>query len=225
MTVINGARCLVVGSTGGIGVAMAGALIGRGGAVVGVGRSYATQPGVDAYSQADITTSEGREAIVSLVVENGGVDIVVVAAGAVGFGYLAELSDEQVAHIVDLDLIAPLQLVSKLLPHIHDSGCIVFITGAVVDGPVIGMSAYTAAKAGLSAAGAVLRRELRPRKIQVLDARPGHTETALSARSLFGSAPTMKPGMDPGAVAARICEAISNSETELPPPAFMGAAN
>lgn len=225
MTVIEGARCLVIGSTGGVGVAMAGALIGRGGSVMGVGRSYATQPGVAAYSQADITTPDGREAIVKMVVENGGIDIVVVAAGAVGFSYLADISDEQVAHIVDLDLIAPLQLVSKLLPHIHDSGCVVFITGAVVDGPVIGMSAYTAAKAGLSAAAGVLRRELRPRKIQVLDARPGHTETALSSRALFGSAPTMKPGMDPAVVAARICEAISNSESELPPPAFMGAAN
>jgi cyclic-di-GMP-binding biofilm dispersal mediator protein len=225
MTVIDGARCLVVGSTGGIGVAMAGALIGRGGSVVGVGHSYASQPGVDAYIQADIATPAGRAAIVQLVADNGGVDIVVCAAGAVGFGYMADVSQEQLAHIIDLDLTAPLQLVSLLLPHVHDAGCIVFITGAVVDGPVIGMSGYTAAKAGLSAAAKVLRRELRPRKIQVLDARPGHTETALSARALFGSAPTMKPGMDPVAVAARICEAISQSETELPPPAFMGEAH
>jgi cyclic-di-GMP-binding biofilm dispersal mediator protein len=172
-----------------------------------------------------MTSGAGQADIVNLVREMGGVDIVVCAAGAVGFGYLADVPDTDIARIIELNLVAPMQLVSALLPHVHEGGCIAFITGAVVDGPVIGMSGYTAAKAGLSAAAGVLRRELRPRKISVLDARPGHTETALSSRALFGSAPTMKPGMDPTVVAARICEAIITGETELPPPSFVGTAN
>lgn len=223
MQPLSGRRCLVVGSSGGLGVAIAGSLIGRGAEVYATGRSFDTQPMVNRYVRADVTIDEDRGRIVELVSEIGGVDVVVHAAGAVGFGPLAQTEASASHTLIDIDLWAPLALTTEILPHIHDGGSIVFITGAIVDAPMIGTSVYTAAKAGLSAAAGVLRRELRQRKIHVIDARPPHTETGLSSRPLFGVAPTLKPGLAPSEVAERICVALENGETEIAPSAFGSA--
>ena len=113
-----------------------------------------------------------------------------------------------------------MQLISDLSSSIAEGGNITVLTGAVVDVATLGMSTYTAAKSGLSAALAVIRREMRARKITILDARPPHTETGLASRAVFGSAPNLKQGLDPITVARRIVDAIESNESELPPNAF-----
>jgi cyclic-di-GMP-binding biofilm dispersal mediator protein len=169
---------------------------------------------------ADITDASQRARVVELVAEHGGIDGLIVASGEVGFGMHGTLTDADISRIVDVDLTAPLALVNDLLPHVKDNGNITLITGAVVDFPTLGMAVYTAAKAGLSASCAVLRRELRSRKINILDARPPHTETGLATRAIYGEAPKMKEGLAPDVVAQRIVEAIAESETELAPVVF-----
>jgi cyclic-di-GMP-binding biofilm dispersal mediator protein len=69
----------------------------------------------------------------------------------------------------------------------------------------------------------VVRRELRPRRINVIDVRPPHTETGLADRAVFGSAPTFPIGLSPSVVAERIVRGIADGESELAPSAF-GAA-
>jgi cyclic-di-GMP-binding biofilm dispersal mediator protein len=155
-----------------------------------------------------------------MVVDHGGIDGVVVASGVVGFGQHGTLAPGDVARLVDVNTTGPLELVNSLLPHVREGGAIVFITGAVVDFTTIGMAAYTAAKAGLSAACPVLRRELRGRKINVIDARPPHTETGLATRAIYGEAPKMKEGLAPDVVGSRIVDAIANDENELAPVVF-----
>jgi cyclic-di-GMP-binding biofilm dispersal mediator protein len=54
----------------------------------------------------------------------------------------------------------------------------------------------------------------------VMDARPGHTETGLASRPLFGSAPAFPTGMAAEFVASKIVEGILNGATELPSEAF-----
>jgi cyclic-di-GMP-binding biofilm dispersal mediator protein len=171
--------------------------------------------------RADITDAEARNAVVAAVQQMGGVDVVCVVSGVVGFGTHDVVDEDQIMRLIDVDLIAPLQLLKMLSPSISEGGNITVLTGAVVDVPTLGMSAYTAAKSGLSAAAAVIRREMRARKIHVLDARPPHTETGLAHRAVFGSAPNMKQGLDPSAVATRIADAIEANESELPPSAFI----
>jgi cyclic-di-GMP-binding biofilm dispersal mediator protein len=213
MTTLQGSLFLVVGATGGLGSAIARELEARGGYVLRTSRNSADLP-------ADITDASQRAHVVELVAEHGGVDGLIVASGEVGFGMHGTLSGSDISRIVDVDLTAPLALVNDLLPHVKDGGNITLITGAVVDFPTLGMAVYTAAKAGLSASCAVLRRELRSRKINVLDARPPHTETGLATRAIYGEAPKMKEGLAPDVVAQRIVEAIAESETELAPATF-----
>lgn len=206
---ISGKLFLVTGATGGLGSRIAADIEARGG--------YALRT---SGGECDISVAEDRKVITQLVGDHGGVDGVVFASGVVGFGMHGSLADGSVQRLIDVNVTGPLELTNELLPHVHDGGSIVFITGAVVDFTTIGMAAYTAAKAGLSAACPVLRRELRSRKINVIDARPPHTETGLATRAVYGEAPKMKQGLEPEVVAKRIVLAIENDETELAPVVF-----
>lgn len=200
---------LVTGATGGLGASIAAEIEARGG--------YALRT---SGGECDIAVAEDRAAITQLVVDHGGIDGVVFASGIVGFGAHGTLAPGSIQRLVDVDVTGPLELTNDLLPHVRDEGVIVYITGAVVDFTTIGMAAYTAAKAGLSAACPVLRRELRGRKINVIDARPPHTETGLATRAVYGEAPKMKQGLEPEVVARRIVVAVENEESELAPVVF-----
>jgi cyclic-di-GMP-binding biofilm dispersal mediator protein len=192
----------------------------RGGRIIGTTQSAAISDECDAEVQADITTSDGRSRILSAVSQLGGVDVVVIASGVVGFGSHDTVESGDIARLIEVDLIAPLQLLKELSPLISEGGNITALTGAVVDVSTLGMSTYSAAKSGLSAAIAIIRREMRARKITVLDARPPHTETGLATRAVFGNAPALKQGLAPSDVARRIVDAIENNESELAPAAF-----
>ncbi|MFM8390101.1 MAG: SDR family NAD(P)-dependent oxidoreductase [Actinomycetota bacterium] len=200
---------LVTGATGGLGRCIANEIEARGGFVL------RTSGG-----ECDIAEAEDRAVITQMVIDHGGIDGVVFASGVVAFGPHGVLPSGTIQRLFDVNVTGPLELANTLMPQIHDGGSIVFITGAVVDFTTAGMAAYTAAKAGLSAVCPVLRRELRARKINVIDARPPHTETGLATRAIFGEAPKMKQGLDPEVVAKRIVVAIENDEAELAPVVF-----
>lgn len=206
---LSGKIFLVTGASGGLGGGIANAIEARGGYVL------RTTGG-----ECDISVAEDRNVIAQLAVDHGGVDGVIFASGIVGFGAHGMLAPGSVQRLIDVNVTGPLELTNQLIPHIHDGGVIVFITGAVVDFTTVGMAAYTAAKSGLSAACPVLRRELRAKKINVIDARPPHTETGLASRAIYGEAPKMKQGLDPEVVAKRIIDAIVNDENELAPVVF-----
>ena len=206
---LSGKIILVTGATGGLGSGIAAAIEARGGYVL------RTSGG-----ECDIAEAEDRSVITQMVVDHGGIDGLVVASGIVGFGQHGTIASGSVQHLFDVNVTGPLELANDLIPHLRDEGVIVFISGAVVDFTTVGMAAYTAAKAGLSAACPVLRRELRSRKINVIDARPPHTETGLATRAVFGEAPKMKQGLEPEVVAKRIVDAIENDEAELAPVVF-----
>ena len=86
--------------------------------------------------------------------------------------------------------------------------------------PTAGLVSYSAAKAGISAGFRALAREVRPRGISVIDARPPHTETGLAGRPLHGEAPKMRPGLDPGVVVERLVHAIAHDERDVPASSF-----
>ena len=94
------------------------------------------------------------------------------------------------------------------------------ISGVVAEQPMAGLAAYSASKAAIYAFNQAAAKELRRVGIRVIDARPGHTETDLASRAIFGTSPAFPTGMDASAVAARIVEAIQSDERDLPASAF-----
>jgi cyclic-di-GMP-binding biofilm dispersal mediator protein len=98
---------------------------------------------------------------------------------------------------------------------LEPGGFVVNVSGVVAELPTANLVAYSAAKAGISAGYRALAREVRSRKLSVIDLRPPHTETGLAGRSLHGTAPRMPEGLDPAVVARRIVAAIEADEREV----------
>ncbi len=225
---LDGSRVLVLGGSGELGSRIAAELRARGAEVVLAGRdaarlqARATELGGLASVQFDLTEPAHAEHVVGTAVELlGGLDGIVNAAGVVAFGALADLADPVLDQLVAADLVGPIRVIRTALPHL-EGGFVVNITGVVAEAPVAGMAAYSAVKAGLSAASRALARELRRDGVHVLDARPPHTETGLAGRAIDGRAPAMKEGLDPGAVAAAIVAGLAAGERELPAASFSG---
>ena len=181
----------------------------------------AAEVGADVPSvQFDLRQPHHADHVVNTTIDTlGGLDGVVNAAGVVAFGPLEDLDDAALDELVATDLVGPLRVIRTAVPHL-EGGFVVNITGVVADQPMAGLAAYSAVKAGLSAATRALGRELRRQGIQVLDARPPHTETGLAGRSISGTAPAMPAGLDPSIVARVIVDGIANGSRELSADAF-----
>lgn len=224
---LKGTRVLVTGGSGVLGRNIAAELKERGATVVITGRDpgrlheVATQLGADTQSITfDIGVDGHIEHVVSTAVQMmGGLDGVVNAIGVVAFGPLAAINRSALDELSVSNLIGPLKLAQEALPHVQN-GFIVNITGVVAEAPVAGMAAYSAVKAGLSAATVALGRELRRQGILVLDARPPHTETGLAGRPIDGIPPQMPTGLDPKDVARTIVDGIETGKRQLEAKSF-----
>ncbi len=208
---LNGAIVAVVGATGGLGVAIVETLRSRGATVVRAGRRG------DVDVTVDVRDSRSGEALVSHAVEHHGrLDGVIVAAGIVAFGDIGSIDDVVVEELFLTNTMGPVWLAARVENALAEtSGFFVNISGVVAETPMPGMAAYSASKAGASAALLALAKEWRRKKIGVTDVRPPHTETGLASRPLAGTAPKMPDGLEPAVVAERIVAAVEAGEREV----------
>lgn len=216
---LNGQHVVVVGATGVLGGAIAKHLAQRGARVSAIVRDHARLDGasVSQYALADVTNHEAlKTAIASVAPFDGFIN----AAGVVAFGNLADLDDATLAKLFAVNATAPVVMLRECATHLVDGGFIVNISGVVATQPVGGMAAYSASKAAAWAAIVAASREFRRRRVDVIDARPPHTETGLATRAIAGVAPKMPLGLDPDAVARRIVDAIVARERDIPTEAF-----
>jgi short-subunit dehydrogenase len=217
---LSGAVVAVVGATGGMGSALCDALAGRGAVVVRVNRS-----GGDGSDLAiDLRDTTAGDSLVAYVNDrHGRLDGVVVAAGIVAFGDLADTDDIVIEELFLTNTLGPMWLAKRVLPALRETnGFFVNFSGVVAEAPMPGMAAYSASKAAASAATEAIRREFRRMKVSVVDARPPHTETGLATRPVAGEAPKMPLGLEPAAVAERIVTAIEQGHTAVASTDFSG---
>jgi cyclic-di-GMP-binding biofilm dispersal mediator protein len=237
MTELDGSRALVVGATGVLGgliaerLAAAGARLAlsardEGRLAGGAGPAGAAAATVIAV---DLTDDDAPESIVARAVDAlGGLDVIVLAAGVVGFDTAAETAAQDLETLFTVNALAPMRIISAAIPALAESSAagrkpvVLALTGIVAELPTAGLASYSASKAALAAYLTAAGRELRRSGIRLLDAHPGHTETGLAGRPLFGTAPAFPAGHDPAAVADRVVRAIADGETSLPASAFAG---
>jgi cyclic-di-GMP-binding biofilm dispersal mediator protein len=206
MTTLQGAVVLVVGATGGLGSRIAAQLESAGAIVARSSKSA----GYDLREPSVI-----QEVLDGTNAQYGRLDGLVVASGVVAFGAATDLEPATVDELFAVNTISPIQLITQSQPYLAASAregrepFVVTLSGVVAEAPVAGLAAYSASKAGLASFG-----------IRILDARPGHTRTALSEHPIAGSAPRFGAGLDPDVVAARIITAIVDGEKDLPSTAF-----
>ena len=217
-----GKHVVVVGATGVLGTRIAAHLAAAGARVSAIVRDHTRLDGASVfqYALADVTDTAALQTAFASVASVGPLDGVVNATGVVAFGGIGEVDDATLARLFSVNAIAPIVMLRESAAHLIDGGFFVNISGVVATQPVAGMAAYSASKAAAWAAMSAVARELRRRQIDVIDARPPHTETGLASRAIAGVAPKMPVGLTPDAVASRIVAAVIAGERDLPTEAF-----
>ena len=221
----------VVGASGGLGGATSRLLAERGAQVVLAGRDHGRLaalglPPATTTVTLDLRDPTAGDALVAGVRgAHGRLDGVVLAAGVVAFGDLADTDDTVVEELFLTNVLGPLWLTRRVVPLLAESkGFLLNVSAVVAEQPLPGMAAYAATKAALTAADRALTRELRRAGVAVIDARPPHTETGLVTRALAGTAPRLKEGLRPEDVAARLVAAIEAGESEVAAEQFTAGA-
>ncbi|WP_225234695.1 SDR family NAD(P)-dependent oxidoreductase [Klenkia terrae] len=219
---LQGARVWVVGATGVLGGALARGLVDAGAQVAVAGRDpdrlaalAADLGGVPAQGLDVVDVESGRAAAGEAAAALGGLDAVVVASGVVAFGPAADADDAVVEEVFAVNTLGPMSLVRATLPLLTDGGAVVLLSAVVADAPTLHMAEYSASKAALSSWASVLRRELRPRRLAVLDVKPPHVETGLVDRALAGSPPKLPAGFDRQAVVDAVLEGMRTGAKEV----------
>lgn len=211
------ARVLLTGARGGIGQAMAQALLQAGAAVMGVGRSEDPRllPGVE-WVRADLTRDEGIAAVAAAAAA-WRANVVVQAAGVPGFGALAGTSAAQMEAVLQANLLAPMRLSQALLPQLRrlPRAQLVFVGSALGRIGLPGFSVYGASKAGLHGFAEALRRELADSPVRVQILAPRSTRTGFNDAAVEAYNRATGTAMDrPEDVAAALLALIESEAAE-----------
>ncbi len=221
---LAGRSALVAGATGGLGSAIATQLAARGAALTLVARSGDQLDRLPVNGRRlarDLRDPQGcADAVAAAIDHGGGLDIVVNAIGVVAFGSVDELSIDAMEELFMTNTFVPVMLAKAALGPMNEGGVIVNISGVIAEQNLPGMAAYGASKAAVRSFDEALAREARRRKVRVVDARPGHTETGLADRAIEGDAPKFPTGLTPDHVAGVIVSAVVDGTKDLPSTAF-----
>jgi cyclic-di-GMP-binding biofilm dispersal mediator protein len=231
MSELTGRNILVVGGSGALGAEFARQLTAQGASVIATSSSSESASRIpsEAASKFVLNLADQRS-IDDLVnqLTNSGVTIdgVVLAAGEVAFGSAAETPSSITERLMKVNFLGQVAVVSSVVPMLEKSASanrepfVVSISGVIAETPMAGLSSYSASKTALHGYATAATRELRRAGVRWIDARPGHTETGLAGRAIFGVAPAFGKGHTAEKVVARIVEAIANDEKDLPSGSF-----
>lgn len=190
------ARVVLTGASGGIGRAMAQALVRAGASVMLVGRSQpslAALAGECAGSAAAPTDRIGVHAAdlcnpaaiddLRAAATAWGANVVVHNAGVPSFGRLESLGAADIRQVLDTNLLAPMLLTQALLPHLRrvPRAQVICVGSALGRLGLPGFSAYCASKFGLRGFAEALRREVRGSPVRVQYLGPRSTRTGFNS--------------------------------------------
>jgi cyclic-di-GMP-binding biofilm dispersal mediator protein len=223
MNYFDNKTVVIIGATGAFGQLMAQNLSAQGAQVKLIARSHealAADLRDLPFAAADITNRSELMNALKTVTGGQGVDGIINCAGVVAFGGFSDLSDKVAQQMMAVNSLGTINVIALASTNLNPDGFLASFTGIAADMTIMGMGAYCASKAAAKAAMGVAARELRSKKIRVLDIRAPHTETGLVTRALEGTAPKMPEGLQPQVVIDRVIEAIATGEKDLPAEAF-----
>ncbi len=231
MSVLSGSTILVVGANGAFGREFCEQLRAAGAKVYGTATNAETSsrlsPDLD---QRLLLNLENQESINTLanylqnIPEN--LDGIILASGLVAFGAISETPSEVQARLTQVNALGQISLASQLVEKLKASKeaggepFVVSISGVIAEMPMAGLAAYSSSKSALHGFAAAAAKELRRLGIRWLDARPGHTESGLATRAIFGQAPNFGAGLEVANVVSRILKGVTDDEKDLPSTSF-----
>ena len=185
---MNNRVAVIVGGASGIGWATARTLATQGCRVTIADRNtdLAAQRAAElgephTWAQVEVSDETTVAALFDGVVDRErGLDVVVNCAGFSGFGLITDLDVEQFRSVIDVCLTGAFLVIKHAGRHLGEGGSLVSLTSLNARQPAIGMSAYCAAKAGLSMLTQVAALELGPQGVRVNAVAPGFVHTPLT---------------------------------------------
>nr|WP_090280780.1 SDR family NAD(P)-dependent oxidoreductase [Mycolicibacterium komanii]CRL76973.1 short-chain dehydrogenase/reductase SDR [Mycolicibacterium komanii] len=175
----------VIGAASGIGWATARALAAQGDRVtladrnVDGARERAAELG-DPHTAAHVEVTD-EASVQALFEQTGPLDVVVNCAGFSTVGMITDLAVEDFRGVVDVCLNGAFIVAKHAGRTLREGGALVSISSLNGRQPAAGMSAYCAAKAGLSMLTQVAALEWGPRGIRANAVAPGFVHTPLTA--------------------------------------------
>lgn len=154
---------------------------------------------------ADITSTAAIEHVFTTVEQAWGtVDVLVANAGAGTSAPLAKTTDEQWAHMLDLNLTAPFRCIRRAVPAMveHGHGRIVAVASVAAKRGEPYISAYTASKHGLLGLVRSAAAELAAKGVTVNAVCPGYVDTPMTEQTVTNVAE--KTGRTPEQVRAAL---------------------
>jgi len=188
--ILAGKKFLITGSTGGIGAELCRQLNEEGVTLLlsshtgsNLERLNASLGSQHSWVSADLTTTEGRQQIVTACKQLGGVDGVINMAGTLDFDLFAEQSSATVEKLVTTNFLAPVLLTHELLPMLASKPEAVLLNVGSIFGSIghPGFVAYCASKAGIKSFTEALSRELADTAIRVCYIAPRATSTTMNS--------------------------------------------
>ena len=179
----------------------------------------------------DLSKPDTLEAAWADVVKDAPVDVLVNCAGFMELVSFAGTSWELGRTLLDVDLVAPLRLMSLAVPSMKARGRGAVVNVASLAGlvPLRGSSYYGAAKAGLAMASEIAHLELRSAGVDVVTVYPGPVASELERRARAQVPATFVsraiPTGDARGLAAAVVRALGKrSARVIYPPVYQPAA-
>lgn len=213
---------LLTGATGGLGIAIAKDLAGRGARVIVSGRKLealealvAELPGAGHRALAADLAEPG--AAEQLAAAAGAVDLLVANAGLPGAGRMEDFTAEQVKRALRVNLESPMLLAQLLYPAMLEkgSGHLVFVASLAGKAPSPRSAIYNATKFGLRGFALGLRSDLAPQGVGVSIVSPGFIRGAGMFAESGASAPPGLGTSTPERVSAGVLRAIESDKVEV----------
>lgn len=176
-------EAVIIGGASGIGWATAKALAAEGCRVTiadlnaDSARDRASELGA-AHATVDVTDEDSVQRLFDAI---GPVDIAVNCAGFSNVGLITDMPAEDFRAVIDVCLNGAFIVAKHAGRHLREGGSLIQISSLNGRQAAAGMSAYCAAKAGLSMLTQVAALEMGPRGIRVNAVAPGFVHTPLTA--------------------------------------------
>ena len=220
----TGKNILVLGGSGVLGAELVRQLTAQGARVMATARNAETAAKIPDEAAlrlvVDLEIPESIKTLTDYLLDaNTPINGIINAAGVVGFAKATETSAQDSAKLMQINNLGPATIISALHPLLvldkETESFVAAFTGVVSEKVFPGMSSYTVSKTAHASYLATITQEFRRDKIQVTDATPGHTETGLASRAIFGTAPAFPEGMSASHVVTVLLNGIKEGKAVI----------